>query len=166
MEKELKQVSEYEGCLGIISQTLRKTYVDYVNALVFTWLNKEKYTEYSKVYNEWLYYKDELLTKNRIERKIKKGKQITESDKLFLQMFGKIEIRHCNKKIVDFVTLYQSKKRDISDCEAFYMSENYKIFTLNRGPAGLEVIQSARGKAKDLISKKNQRRDYKHKNVV
>lgn len=151
--EELKQTYMYEGSCKLIATLLKLTYKDYKRALIYTHMNKQFYLDHIDEVNEYEQYKLDCSEYSRITNLHKK--KYRHDELAFLEYF---EIRPVIKKpkkhTLNIVNNYIKQRNTQIECESFYMSKDYQIFTMNKGKPGIEVIYEIRNKAAKVIKRR------------
>lgn len=158
--ESLKRTYMYEGSCKLIATLLKLTYKDYKRALIYTYMNKQFYLDHIDEVNEYMQYRLDCSEYSRITN-LNKNKY--RPDELaFLEYF---EIRPVIKKpkrhVTTIVNTYIIQKNIQIECESFYMSKDYEIFTMNKGKKGIDVIYEIRNKAAKVIKRNFKKKSKK-----
>ena len=140
----------------MIAALLKQTYEDYKKALIYTYMNKQFYLDHIDEVNEYVQYKLDCSEYSRITNLHKK--KYRRDELAFLEYF---EIRPVIKKpkkhVTTVVNAYINQKNIQKECEAFYMSKDYEIFTMNKGLSGYDVIKEIRRRAAKTINRRKRK---------
>lgn len=151
--EELKRDYEFEGSCKLIAALLRQTYKDYKRALIYTYMHKKIYLDHIDEVNEYQQYLLDRSEASRIRNLHKK--KYKDDELLFLQYWEKRpKIKKPKKEIINIVNKYIEQKNVVTECESFYMSKNYEIFTMNKGKKGIDVIYEIRKRAANIINRR------------
>lgn len=161
--EELKQAYMYEGSCKLIATLLKLTYKDYKRALIYTYMNKQFYLDHIDEVNEYEQYR---LDKSQYSAIMNVKKKKYRPDEIaFLEYYEmRPVIKKPKKHTLNIVNNYIKQRNTQIECESFYMSKDYEIFTMNKGKKGIDVIYEIRNRASKIIQRRMKNEQSKRKN--
>lgn len=130
----------FDGAIRLVSEVLSRTFTDYVNAL--RTLHHKINMDYVKEVTTWHEYEKQKREFINLSNKRNNGKTLDNSQKEFMRNFRKKDpVPEPEKEKILHYREYINALGTKNECEIFYKSGTFSIFTLGKGD--FETVKEA-----------------------